>query len=588
MKLREEEATLKGQPISRGIAIGKPFFLNRDEINTFELPFQLVDTEREIERYRLAISRSKQDLKRLQKQLEIEAVLEGVSILDAQLEMLQDPVLTTEIEKEVKKSNKNVEFIFQQMLFKMQEKLNSTGDPYFIERFNDLKDLAQRIFSYLHESGNISLKDIPPHSIVCAQELTASDAAEASIRCVEAFVTAVGGATSHAAIVAKAKGLPYITQVNLQAIRENANQVLIIDGRTGDLILNPTKQTLKKYERLKIKIDSHVKSLEKNTQWPSETYDGYAVHLSANVESVHEIGLVHQFKGAGIGLFRSEYIFLPKGDIPPEDEQFSIYRQVIEEMRGLPVVIRTFDLGGDKVCLNEVFSNERGSFLGGRATRFLLKEREIFITQLRAILRASVYGPVSILFPMISTLAELRAAKQMLHEAQTQLGLEQQSIKVGCMIEVPSAALNVDHIVKECDFLSIGTNDLVQYSLVVDRGDHLASEFYEPTDLSVIRLIKLITSEADQAKIPVTVCGEIASDPRFTALLLGLGVQELSVTPRYLPLIKNAIRKTSIVDAVYLAEKALTLTTAQEILELLVQAYQENMPQDLFYNSDSI
>jgi phosphotransferase system enzyme I (PtsI) len=578
-----EEVILKGYPICRGIAIGKPFFLNRDEYKIFEWNISSADKTREIARYRSALSRSKQDIKRLQKQLEAESALEGIVILDAQIEMLQDPLLTKEIEKEIRKTNKNVEFVFQKAVQQLQEKFNASGDSFFAERFKDLQDLARRILSYLQESNSpISLSQVPLYAIVCASELTATDMAEAQSNHVGAFITENGGVTSHAAIVAKAKGIPYITRIPLQILKENRDQLMIMDGRTGLVIINPLDITLKRYELLKEQIQSHVQNLEKLIRWPAETFDGYSIRLSANLEMSHEIDLIHQFGGEGIGLFRSEYIFLPKNEIPSEEEQFHIYSNVVTKMKGLPIVIRTFDLGGDKPSLPYKLASEKQNFLNCRATRWLLKEKNLFKTQLRAILRASLHGNISILFPMISTLSELRQAKKMLVEAQQELGIEK-TVRIGCMIEVPSAALIVDHFAKECDFLSIGTNDLVQYSLAVDRGDHYLSEFYEPNDPSVIRLIKLITSEANQAKVPVAVCGEIASDPRFTPLLLGLGIQELSVTPRCLPLIKNTIRHTSIVDAVQLAEKALSLTTAQEVMQLLKTEYQKTAAQDLFY-----
>jgi phosphotransferase system enzyme I (PtsI) len=298
----------------------------------------------------------------------------------------------------------------------------------------------------------------------------------------------------------------------------------------------------------------------------------------------HEIDMIHELGGQGIGLFRSEYIFLPKNEIPSEEEQFKIYSNLVGKMKGLPVVIRTFDIGGDKPILNSALIKDNQPLLNYRAIRFLLKEQVLFKAQLRAILRASVGENVSILFPMISTLSELREAKRMLQEVREELNLFH-PVRIGCMIEIPSAAMIVDHFVKECDFLSIGTNDLVQYALAIDRSEHAIQEFYDPTDPSIIRLIKLVTSEANKAHIPVSVCGEIASDPRFTALLLGLGIQELSVAARYLPIIKNAIRRTSIVNAVQLAEKALDMTTAQEIHDIIVNDYRKSFPDDLFYNS---
>ena len=584
MSLELEEVIVKGYSICRGIAIGKPFFLNRDNLAIFETKIATSKIQHEIDRYRQALLNSQEDIKRLQKQLEIEAATDGITILEAQLEMLQDPLLTTEIEKEIKKQKRNVEFIFQQALIEYQKRFQAIADPFFVERFQDFQDLARRIFSYLNESDNQSLENIPPNSIVCAYELTASDTASAHGFSVSAFVTEIGGPTSHTAIIAKAKGIPCVANVSLHVLKENALDLLIVDGRTGKVIVNPSKETLGEYELLREKMRDQFSVLEKVTKWPAETYDGYSLRLHANLDIIRNLEEVHTLGGQGIGLFRSEYIFLPKSDPPSEDEQCTIYRTLIEGMKGLPVVIRTFDVGGDKPLRKEkLLQNGHLSLLNGRATRSLLKEKTVLKTQLRALLRASIQGRVSILFPMISTLDELRQAKKLLQEAREELRLFH-PIKIGCMIEVPSAALVVDHFVKECDFLSIGTNDLIQYSLALDRSEHALHDFHEPTDPSLIRLIKLVTSESNRAKIPVSVCGEIASDPRFTALLIGLGVQELSVAPRYLPIIKNAIRRTSLIDAVQLSERVLGMTTAEEVLKLIVQDYHKNVPEDLFYN----
>ncbi len=581
--LTGQEVIIEGHPICRGIAIGKPFFLCRNDFTIFEKRISAAHMQREIERYRHALSRSKQDIRKLQKQLEIEAAAEGISILEAQLEMLQDPLLTIQIEKEIKKNKKNVEFVFQQALLKYQERFEASNDQFFVERFQDLQDLSRRILSYLNESDNLSLNDVPSHSIVCTPEITASDVASAHIFCVSGFITEGSGATSHAAIIAKSKGIPYITNIHLEKLKEYAPRLMIADGRTGKIILNPSKETLKEYELLRDRMQDQFKILEQVTKWPAQTFDGYFIRLCANLDMTHEIDLIHELGGQGIGLFRSEYIFLPRSEIPSEEEQYKVYQCIVERMKDLPVVIRTFDIGGDKSLSGSWPSSETSNFLSCRNARFLLKEQNLFKSQLRAILRASVNGNVSILFPMISTLFELREAKRMLQEVRDELNLFH-TVRIGCMVEVPSAALVIDHFAKECDFLSIGTNDLVQYALAVDRCEQALHEFSEPTDPSVIRLIKLVTTEANKAQIPVSVCGEIASDPRFTALLLGLGVQELSVAPRYLPIIKNAIRRTSIVDAVHLAEKALCMTTAQEVLEILIKDYHRNFPDDLFYN----
>lgn len=563
---KSKEIILKGISISPGYAVGTLFFLSRDEEKVFEFNISPSDTKRETERYLEALQRTRQDIKRLQMQLKAEGVEDGVQILDSQLLILQDPFLTKEIELKIQSSHKNADFVLQQAIQGFQERFDTIKDPFFAERFRDLSDLFKRIFSHLRNSEYFSLADVPMNSIICAEDLTASDVAEARAYQVAAFVTDHGGSTSHAAIVAKAKGIPYVTNLNLNRLQGEIEGLVIVDGVKGEVILNPDLATLQKYEGLKETMLRQSEKLNKVTNWPAQTIDGYTVRLLANVDSLHEAELVKQFGGEGIGLFRSEYLFLQRSEIPSEEEQLVAYEELIKKMNGLPVVIRTFDFGGDKTLQSAL--PKKNLFLGCRAKNLLFKEQESFKNQLRAIWRASLHGSVSVLFPMVSTLKELREAKRLLEETRVELGL-QHFIKIGCMIEVPSACVIVDHLVQECDFLSIGTNDLVQYSLAVDRNDHQFTEFYEGIEPGIVRLIKMITHVANRYQVPVTVCGEIANDPRFTMLLIGLGVQKLSVAPRFIPIIKNVIRQASIVEAVQIAEKALNMPTAESILELL-------------------
>lgn len=582
-----QEIRLKGLPICRGIAIGKPFFFHVVEDAIPNLLIEAQDIEKEIERYRQALAKTRDDLKRLQKQLEQENVLEGAEILEAQAEMLQDPLLTEAVEEQIREKCRNAEIIFHNLIIFYQEKFNSLSDPIFRERFKDIQDISRRVMSYLLKSVRASSSDIPEGSIVFARELTTSDIAEAN-RSVIAFVSHFGGITSHAAIVAKAKGIPYITSVEYEFLESFKDCEIILDARTGDIIVNPDEKTRDAYQHLKNRLNSHHAKLNAIKHLASETYDGYIVRLSANIETSSEVEILHQFGGTGVGLFRSESAFISEKGFPTEEEQFQLYRNIVLKMEGLPIVIRTFDVGGDKFLGNQLMAKENNPYLGCRAIRFLLKEAEVFKAHLRAILRAANYGDVSIMFPMVSSLQELLEAKSVVREVKEDLLRRNEKIpskiRMGCMIEVPSAAIISDLLAKECDFLSIGTNDLIQYALAVDRGNHSMSSLYTPTHPSVIRLIKLIVNEANIQGIPVTVCGEIAADPRFTPLLLGLGVHELSVAARYLPIIKNAIRNTSIVEAYKLAENALGLSTAHEIQQLINQEYKQNVPDDVFYN----
>lgn len=585
MRAKEKEFSLKGVPVCCGVAIGRPFFfaLKEDDIPEFLIPAKEINEE--ILRYRKAVASSCEEIKRLQKRLKKERILEGASILDAHLHMMKDPLLTTRVEEEIRSSKKNAEYVFDAIIKQYQKKFQSLADPFFRERFKDIQDISRRVMGYLKKSVRVSLAEIPPGSIVFANELTASDTAEAEVSSVSAFVTAQGGATSHAAIVAKAKGIPYVTGVAIDEIREKGGKGLaVVDGRTGEVVIHPSEEMTARYQLLKENLDKAYSLLVKEHSLPAETLDGHGVVLSANIDMVEDIDLLHKHGGKRVGLFRSENMFLANESFPSEEEQFQIYQKLVKKMKGLPIVIRTFDFGGDKLMLNRSFPFEGNPYFGFRAIRSLLKEKDIFQAQLRAILRASVGGDVSIMFPMISTLSELIEAKQFLHEACRELEKRGcpfvESLQVGSMIEVPSAAIVADLIAKECDFLSIGTNDLTQYALAVDRRSHSLHSLGASADPSVLRMIQQIVSQAKVQGISVAICGEIAADPRFTALLLGLGVHEFSVAPRYIPLIKQTIRALKMKEATHLAEKVLSLSHAHEILELIQVEHLRSIPKD--------
>lgn len=588
MKLAKQEIRLKGVPICRGIAIGKPFFFHivEDKIPSYSIEKENI--EKEIQRYHQAIAKTRDDIIRLKKQLEEEHVVEGVQILEAELQMMQDPILIEDIEDEIRIRNLNAEIIFHETIFRLQKRFELITDPIFCERFKDIQDIARRVLSYLLGRISVSLRDIPPESIVFAQELTTADIAEANHTSVIAFVSHFGGTTSHAAIVAKAKGIPYVTSIEYECLESFKDSYLILDGRTGEIIVNPDESTLEIYQKLNDQLKEHHLKLQQMQHLEPETHDGLKIILSANIETPSEIEMLPRYGGYGVGLFRSEYAFESEKKFPSEEDQFALYKNVVRQMNGQPIVIRTFDVGGDKFLGNQLIAVESNPYLGCRAIRFLLKECELFKIQLRAILRASVEGNVSIMFPMISSLQELIEAKSVIHQVRQELSLEYDNIpdhiRIGCMIEVPSAALISDLLAKECDFLSIGTNDLIQYALAVDRGNHLLSSLYAPTHPGVLRLIKLIVYEAGRHNTPVTVCGEMAADPRFTSLLVGLGVRHLSLAGRYIPTVKNTLRNMSLIQAEKLAQKALTLGTAQEVLDLITDDYKQHFPQDAFYN----
>lgn len=583
--MQNQEIILKGIPISRGIAIGKPFlFHSFDQIST-KNKISPEKFDKEIFRYREALKHAQDDIHSLKEQLKNIKYIDGLTLLESQLEMLQDPFLILEVEKEIKTSRKTAEEAFKTIIDHFQNKFNQLPDPFFRERFKEIQDISKRVYGYLQENHRLSLVNLPRESIIFSRDLSVSETAEAYIGQAEAFVTEHGGSTSHAAIIAKNWGTPYVSSIAFEKIDPKIHLKVIVDGRTGEIILNPTPETLIRYHLIRDQLNTHIEKLTTINTFKAETIDGYSIQISANIETTNELEIVHKNGGHGVGLFRSEYIFLAKSSFPSEEEQYNIYLDLVQKSKGFPIVIRTFDVGGDKHLPHE--NTESNSVLGCRAIRFSLKERYIFKNQLRAILRASCLGNVSIMFPLISTISELKEAKLVLNECKMEL--EQKNIafgnlRIGCMIEVPSAAIIADLLAKECDFLSIGTNDLVQYALAVDRSNHAMNSLYTPAHPSVLRMIKSVVQEANQHGIPVTLCGEVAADPRFTALLIGLGIHELSVSPPCIPTVKNAIRHTSIVASSKLAEEALTLSTAHEIQEFLTAAYKEDVPEDCFYN----
>jgi len=578
------ELFLEGSALSRGIAIGRVFVLDTLDIEIPEIAIEQDQIAHEVERYRQAICATHNDLLQLKNSLEREGIKDGASVLEAHVQLTQDPLLNAEIEDEIASLEKNAEFVLTKVMRRYGKKFRKLQDPFFQQRFEIVQDIYKRVLDYLAKSKRNLLSEIPPDSIVFAQSITPSSAAEANRQQVAAFVTQFGGAMSHMAIVAKAKGIPYVANVDFSNLAQiQKDPLVIVDGLLGRIIVNPTVKTLSQYKQLKAHIQFQYDQLKSYSALPSTTSDGHRVRLSANVEMSDEFSHLKQYGAEGVGLFRSEYLVLGRGRFPTEDEQYEVYKNLIDHMEGLPVVIRAFDLGMDKVVGGLPLMKEQNPALGARAIRFLLKEKELFEIQIRAILRASVSGNVRILFPMVSSVSELREAKSVVYRAYDALMKEKKNVPekilLGCMVEVPSAAMIADLLARECDFLSIGTNDLIQYALAIDRTQHSGNALLTSTHPGVVRLIKSISQQAQAENVPVSVCGEMASDPRFVPLLIGLGILELSVASRFLPLIKHVVRNTSKLEAIKLADQVLSLKTGSEIQTLLVEHYQKGIPE---------
>lgn len=574
-----EEIILRGLPISKGIGIGFPVYFASAEDQVPEVAIPKKEIEFEIDRYRRALDMSRKDVETLQRLSLNEGPPEIVSILGTHLEMMQDPLLTSVIEDRIRDMQRNTESIFHRIVEEYKERFSTLQDHYFQERVRDIVDVSRRILGHLRPLERVKIGEIPHNSIILTHELVPTDTVEANGNLVSAFVTTAGGITSHAAIIARAKGIPYVANVDIKQLKKIEVHSIIVDGSLGLVILNPTRQTLKKYQEIQRSHQMSYKMLKSNAHLKGETIDGYEVRIFANLENPKEIDQLLKAGASGIGLFRSEYLFLARKAFPPEEEQFAIYKRMVKALKGRPLVVRVFDVGGDKkVDLppsnpdSKYFTSigpELNPALGCRAIRFLLRYPEILETQLRAILRASHFGEIHILIPMVSDLSEVRAVRKKVLEVQEEFrkkGIKTaKHVPIGCMIEVPSSAIMCDSLSEEVDFLSIGTNDLVQYILAADRSNTHTSELYYTTHPSILRLIRMVVASATRANKPVILCGECAADPSMIPLLIGLGIREFSVAARHIPLVKHTIRKWRILEACRLAEGALEYPSAQEL-----------------------
>lgn len=579
-----EEIIIRGSPISKGVGIGCPVFFSGfdEEISPYFCVHKEIDEE--INRYRKALDLSRKDLEDLQRNSQHHDSTEVSAILGTHLEMMKDPLITIDIEKKIRDTHQNTEWVFHHLIEEYKHRFSTLKDNFFQERIRDIVDISSRILGHLRQPGRLKISDVPHNSVILAHELVPSETIEANVSLVSAFVTATGGLTSHAAIIARAKGIPYVANVDMKLLKNILIHSLIVDGGLGLVIVNPKPATLKKYQELKKADQQSYKRLKNSTHLKGETIDGYEVRIYGNLENPKEIDAIIRNGAAGIGLFRSEYLCLAKKNFPTEEEQFEIYKKMVKSLRGRPLVVRIYDLGGDKkmdstpdhpdsMFFAEV-GHEINPALGLRAIRFLMRYPQILETQLRALLRASRFGEIHVLVPLVSDVSELRFVRQKIGEMQTLLRKEGQKfakeIPLGCMIEVPSSALMCDAIAKEVDFLSIGTNDLVQYVLAADRSNPHTSGLYHAIHPSVLRLIRSIVSHANAAHKPVILCGEIAADPMMIPVLLGFGISEFSVAPRLIPIVKDTVRKWRLLEACRLAEGALIPASAQELKEYLL------------------
>jgi phosphotransferase system enzyme I (PtsI) len=478
-------------------------------------------------------------------------------------------MLIEEVMSKLKKEKLAIEYVFQDVLRRYIKVFSEMDDEYLKERISDINDVGRRILKNLIGAKEDLLSDLKEKVIVVAYDLSPSDTATMHKKNVKGFATDIGGRTSHTAIMAKSLEIPAVVGLEVLTRKVESGDSAIIDGTHGVVILNPSARTIKKYEQEKERIISFEKHLMELKDLPCVTLDGRKIELSANIEVPEDVSSVLAHGAEGIGLYRTEYFYMNRKDLPTEEEQFRAYSSVVKRLKPHSVIVRTLDIGGDKFLSQLEVPQQMNPFLGWRAIRFCLARPDIFKAQLRAILRASAHGKMRVMYPMISGLSELKQANAMLDEAMKELAKDglpfDEKIEVGAMIEVPSAALTSDILAKEVDFFSIGTNDLIQYSLAIDRVNEKIAYLYEPAHPAVLRLIKSVIDNGHDSGIWVGMCGEMAGDIIMTPILLGLGLDEFSTSPIASPEIKRIIRSMTMAQARGIAEEALTLLTGKEV-----------------------
>ncbi|NLF38241.1 phosphoenolpyruvate--protein phosphotransferase [bacterium] len=603
MNIRPQERIFRGVASSDGVVIAKAYvFAPWPGEDGFRLPERAIREDEvagELRRLSDAIARTRQQIQQAQRDLVGKGATRQARILDVQLLTLDDQTFLNEVAAHVRAEKRNVDVVFYNVARKYVMAFSEISDDYMRERAADVRDVLRRVLHNLIGYEHPSLAELDERVVVVAHDLSPSDTAGMHREHVVGMVTETGGPTSHTSIMARALRIPSVVGVASVTEAVHDGDPLIVDGQTGVIIIHPTPERIAEYER---KIEEGMKYqalLDTLRDLPAETKDGHAVRLLANIELPDEVPIALAHGAEGIGLYRTEFFFMNREGLPTEDEQFEAYAAVARQCGGKSVVIRTLDLGGDKFVSSLKIPREMNPFLGWRAIRLCLERTDIFKTQLRAILRASAEGNVRVMFPMVSTVQEVISARELIDEAMEELRAEgkafNENIEVGAMIEIPSAALTADQIALHVDFFSIGTNDLIQYTLAVDRVNEKTAHLYDPLNLAVLRLMATVAHIAHRGdtqtddvllageplfrlrrrtspkRIPVAVCGEVAGNPLLAYLLVGLGIDELSTAAPAISRNKQLVRAISHEEARAIALQALQMDNSQEVRALIVR-----------------
>jgi phosphoenolpyruvate-protein phosphotransferase (PTS system enzyme I) len=568
--MRTQEVRFHGVGVAPGIARGVVFIHKPDDEEPPKRRIDDSEVAAEIVRFESALIATRAQILEMQQRIAEAIGAKDASIFDAHLLVVEDRTLIDEVLRNLEKEKLNVEFVFAEVANRYAQTLSEIDDPYLRERAFDIHDVTRRVIRNLLGRSTKTLATLDLPQVVVAHNITPSDTATLNRQLVLGFATDVGSRTSHAAIMARSLNIPAVVGLKDISERLNPGDQVLLDGTNGVVILNPTDETLWEYGEIEVKLEHVEEVLTGLRDTASTTVDGHHVILAANIELPEDVPLVIEAGAEGVGLYRTEFFFLNRKSLPTEEEQYQTYLSVAEAMRPQSIIIRTLDIGGDKFLSHSHLPAEINPFLGCRAIRFCLDRPDIFKAQLRAILRVSALGNVQMMFPMISGLSELRQAKEVLETCKAELRQEgkpfNEDIELGIMIEVPSAVLVADALAQEVGFFSIGTNDLIQYTIAVDRVNERIAHLYEPTHPAILRLIEMTVSAAHTRGIWVGVCGEMAGEITLTPLLIALGVDELSVSAGLVPRVKKAVQMLETSECRKLLEETRTLTSANEIL----------------------
>ena len=573
---------LSGLAASPGVVIGEVFRIyDRVDIPRHSIPAN--DVPVQVDRFLHAVKRVKKDLRAIRERLHLDAHRDGADIFQAHIMMLEDPTMVERIRSRIATHRVNAEAAVADVGAEFIDVFSQSENPYFRERSVDLNDLVQQIVSLLMGEERLDLFNRENEVVVVAHNLTPSDTVLMRKNKVLAFVTEAGTRVSHTAILARSLGIPAVVGVGAAITKTETGDQMVVDGTHGRVIMWPDEEQISEYRIEREKSSKVEADLSALRTVDVQTTDGRQIEIAANIEFLEEIELIRKYGAKGVGLYRTEYFYMDREDLPSEDELFEDYRYIVEQVSPETAIIRTLDIGGDKLVPHLNLGGSMDSLMGLRSIRLCLKYPDIFMNQLRAILRASEYGNVKIMFPMISGLDELREAKWHLEKAQALLKEQQipfdPTVKIGAMIELPAAALSADLLSKEVDFFSVGTNDLIQYTIAIDRRNEETLPLYEPLHPAVLRLIQNVIRVAADAGIDITVCGEMAGDPVLSILLIGMGYEQLSMSPTVIPEIKKVISSISLQDAQHLVDEIMKLSTAGEIETYIWREAMDRFPE---------